>query len=196
MFMEPKSPETAVDRGAADWRRLRKYEGCVEEGATGNIRYTFQLDRPYSGLKILLSYDADKEKPEHLSDSLIARTEAAYARHRREALCTEMLPELIREMKTEIQLAAFLNGEFLGNRHMPGVVKEMLLTENAPSPGCFGRKTYEGSLAVVVNFFQVLADGTHYRLEVFVPAEEGCGPAGTDTDTDYSPKNMDGRERK
>ena len=77
-------------------------------------------------------------------------------------------------MKTEIQLAAFLSGVFMGNIHRPGKEKRMLFSPDAERTcGCMDIKgPYHGLLKLVINSFGVLEEALPWELEISAePAE-------------------------
>ena len=144
---------------------LEKFVGIVSQGFVGNIQYNMELKDTYQELRILLTYD--KEKCTNPSAKLMAEMKNAYEEYCSLDDFSLKAPQLLSQMKTEIQICAFLNGEFIGNIHMPGTKKEMLFSPTEISPGCISPKTLQGHLKVVINFFQVICDDTRYELKIY-----------------------------
>ena len=143
---------------------IQTFTGTLNRGFVGNIIYNFNLEQSYDKLYIGLTYDNEKIKT--VDRFYKNEIEEAYENHYGSKIDDNQLKDVLGSMKTEIQLAAFLNGSFLGNIHMPGTKKEMILSENQSSNGCIPCKNIKGLLKIVINAFSVLENHTSYTLEI------------------------------
>lgn len=149
---------------------LMLFRGTVMAGFVGNIQYHYELPESYSRLKITLYYDKNLPKQPSLIQKEVMYH--AYCTYMASPIpvetYTEILPDLWGAMKTEIQLAAFLNQSFVGNIHRSGQKKEMFLSlnENEISLGCMPLDAISGHLQIILQFFQVLYDQTNYTLTI------------------------------
>ncbi|QHQ60652.1 hypothetical protein Ana3638_07610 [Anaerocolumna sedimenticola] len=145
-------------------KEIQTLTGTLDRGFVGNITYNFNLESSYDKLYICLTYD--NEKIETADSYYKHRIEEAYEKHYGFKPDDNQLQDVIGSMKTEIQLAAFINGSFVGNIHMPGTKKEMILSEKLSSDGCLPCKNMKGLLKIVINAFSVLENRTSYILQI------------------------------
>lgn len=145
-------------------KTLQKFSGKLDRGYVGNITYRLQLEHPYDKLYILLTYD--KEKLITFDDGIKTTIRTAYEKHYGRPLGSDEINSVAASMKTEIQLAAFIQNKFVGNVHQPGTNKEMLLSATESSRGCLPCKNICGMLKLVVNVFGVMEHDTSYLLEI------------------------------
>ncbi|WMJ90253.1 DUF6669 family protein [Anaerocolumna sp. MB42-C2] len=145
-------------------KEIQTLTGTLNRGFVGNITYNFNLESSYDKLYICLTYD--NEKIRTADNQFKNKIEEAYENHYGFKLCDNQLQDVIKSMKTEIQLAAFINGSFAGNIHMPGTKKEMILSPVISSNGCIPCKNMTGLLKIVINAFSVLENHTSYTLEI------------------------------
>ncbi len=143
---------------------LQLLNGTLNRGFTGNVIYNFCLEHVYKKLYICLTYD--KEKVSEPDDALRDKIADAYEKHFEQSLKEEQYVHILNSIKTEIQLAVFINGDFAGNVHKPGRKKEIILGENESSYGCLPCKDMQGMIKIVVNVFNVAENQTAYTLEI------------------------------
>lgn len=156
--------------------QLHSFKGTLNSGYVGNIIYNLHLDQELTKLSILLTYDKEyithivnpdsSENNHKLSPDMEHGISKAYERHYGKPADCHNMDELLNSMKTEIQLAAFIDGQFAGNIHMPGTEKEILISHEEASFGCLPCKRISGMLKIVINVFSVLEDHTSYTLEI------------------------------
>ena len=150
------------------------FKGTLQKNFLGNIIFQFQLPSPCLELHICLTCHAgDRERAAALHDKEAEEAFLSHFGRLPDALETK---ELLSHMKTEIQLAAFLSGRFLGNVHRPGNIKEMHFAPDAErTPGCMETAgMYHGLLKLVVNSFGVLEEEISYELKIIcVPVKGG-----------------------
>ena len=145
-------------------KEIQTLTGTLNRGFVSNITYNFNLESSYNKLYICLTYDNEKIK---IADNYFKnKIEEAYENHYGFKPGDNQLQDIINSMKTEIQLAAFINGNFVGNIHMPGTKKEMILSAPISSNGCIPCKNMTGLLKIVINAFSVLENHTSYTLEI------------------------------
>jgi hypothetical protein len=143
---------------------LQTLAGTLNRGFIGNIIYNFNLEDSYSKLYICLTYD--KEKISDPESTLKDKIEEAYEKHFGYKIDEEHFGSVLASMKTEIQLAVFINGNFAGNVHMPGTKKEMIIAGDISSQGCLPCENIQGMIKIVINIFNVLEDHTSYTLKI------------------------------
>lgn len=150
-------------------KELYRVEGVVNRGFVGQITYTISLEEVLSELDIHFAFDADKRtfRPEDVTDELIRDTIETCRRNYDLEIGEERARQIILgDMKTEIHTLATLNDEFLGCIHKQLTDRHMRFDGEDASEGCIPRASYEGVLKVTVLVFNVIKDGTHYRLTV------------------------------
>ena len=154
------------------------FKGTLQKNFLGNVIYQFQLPCPCRQLHIsLVCRQQDQKSAAGLHEK---EAVAAFLTHCRRLPDKEEKEKLLSQMKTEIQLAAFLSGAFLGNIHRPGSVKEMHFSpDEERTCGCMDKKgPFHGLLKLVVNSFGVLEEELSYELKVI------CIPVGLDEETE------------
>ena len=147
-------------------------KGTFPKDYLGNIIVQYQLPFPCRALKIVLRTEELERKTAALSHEKEAVE--AFLLHCERAPEPEEKERILRQMKTEIQLAAFLSGVFMGNIHRPGKEKRMLFSPDAERTcGCMDIKgPYHGLLKLVINSFGVLEEVLPWELEISAePAE-------------------------
>ena len=150
-------------------KEIYRVEGTLHRGFVGQITYMVCLEKPCDKLDIHFSFDDKKRTylPEDVNDALINETIDVC----REKYGVEGTPDLakyviLHEMKTEIHTLATLNDEFIGCIHKQLSDRHMLYDGEFASEGCIPQKRFEGVLKVTVLVFNVIKDGTAYRLTV------------------------------
>ena len=99
------------------------FRGTLPKNFLGNVIYQFQLPCSCTALHIrLICHLQDRKEAAFLHEK---EAEAAFLDHCGRLPDAQEKERLLAQMKTEIQLAAFLSGKFLGNVHRPGNIKEM-----------------------------------------------------------------------
>jgi hypothetical protein len=148
---------------------LYRVEGTLSRGFVGQITYTVCLEEPLKKLDIHFTFDQDKRKyrPEEVTEELIRDTKAVCLKNYDLIIDDNRARDIILgDMKTEIHTLATLNDEFLGCVHKQLTDRHMLYDGEYASEGCVPRKTFDGVLKVTVLVFNVIKDGTRYRLTV------------------------------
>ena len=147
-------------------------KGTFPKDYLGNIIVQYQLPFPCRALKIVLRTEELERKTAALSHEKEAVE--AFLLHCGRAPKPEERKRMLGQMKTEIQLSAFLSGVFMGNIHRPGKEKRMLFSPDAERTcGCMVRKgPYHGLLKLVIQSFGVLEETLFWELEISAePAE-------------------------
>ena len=142
-------------------------EGIVHRDFIGQIAYTISLEKTWKKLDIGFSFDRQKFEEEDITPEL----EESVAREVREKygkiLAGEELKQAIRaDMKTEIHTLAMLNDTFIGGIHRQLTERHMIYDGEYATEGCLPTEEFSGVLKVVILVFNVIKDGTHYRLWV------------------------------
>lgn len=145
---------------------ISKFMGEVQCGFVGNIQFNQELNQKYQELYIVLSYKEGKTDVMH-SEILLPKIEKAWEEYTGKKLTNKDVPDVLKKMKTEIQLCAFINEDFLGNVHKPGNIKEMLITDKEATAGCMTCSNIQGHLRVIINFFQVISKDVTYTLSIY-----------------------------
>ena len=148
-------------------------KGTFPKDYLGNIIVQYQLPFPCRALKIVLRTEELERKTTALSHEKEAVE--AFLLHCERAPEPEEKERILGQMKTEIQLSAFLSGVFMGNIHRPGKEKRMLFSPDAERTcGCMVRKgPYHGLLKLVIQSFGVLEETLFWELEISAePAED------------------------
>lgn len=171
--------EHAAKRMKGDWNMAILYEatGAVNSGFQGTISYTVYVPSTLTALQIDFSFQKQR-----LHEIGSKRKEEVTATFRRRFGIEDMPEdEVIRAaqgMKTEIQLAAFLGGEFIGGIHRQMAERTMRITADEATEGAIPQAELSGVLRVEVIFFHVLYNETNYTLTV---SGEGGEPIGLQT---------------
>lgn len=150
-------------------QQLYHVEGVLNRGFVGQITYMVCLEKTCSKLDIHFTFDSDKRtyQPEDVTPELIADTIDVFSREYGVQLSEEDCRRMILgDMKTEIHALATLNDEFIGCIHRQMDDRHMLYDGNAATPGCIPAEKFEGVLKVTVLVFNIIKDGTRYRLTV------------------------------
>lgn len=151
------------------------FKGTLQKNFLGNVIYQYQLPALCRELHIILTcYLKDQKNAAALHEQ---EAEKAFFDHWGRRPGAEEKEALLMQMKTEIQLAAFLSGKFLGNVHRPGNIKEMHFSPDMKRTcGCMKSEGgYHGLLKLVVNSFGVLEDEISYELKITcVPVVDGA----------------------
>lgn len=145
----------------------RIFTGTLPAGYVGNLIYQFQLKEPCSELIIRFHYETGE-----ISKKTLANNEeeacSACLLHTGSAPSDDVRTQIRKQMKTELQLGAFLSGTFFGNIHKPGEDKEMHFGTGERREGCMAiRGPYMGLLKLVINSFGIIHDAVSFRLEVW-----------------------------
>ncbi|MGL5260399.1 MAG: DUF6669 family protein [Lachnospiraceae bacterium] len=144
--------------------KIMCFSGSLTEGYIGNITYSFFLEKIYHSLKIELSYS--NPKLINPSKELITKISFTYKAHY--PTCTVVpFDDIYPSLKTELQLCAFLNNEFLGNSHSPSIPKIIFTSKNEASYGSIPKEAITGQLLIILNCFQVINDTTNYIITIF-----------------------------
>ena len=148
-------------------KTLQTFHGSLSRGFTGNIIFQFHIPDEIHELSVELTYEK-----EHLEDPV------SYIECFRHQLIRQAMPylgriptdrqllEMTQSMKTELQLCILIDGTFVGNVHMPGTKKKILLKEGLYSRGCLPYKGQNGMLKIIVNVYQVIENNTPWTLEI------------------------------
>ena len=149
------------------------FQGTLPKNHLGNVVVQYQLPFPCRSLQIVLRTKEQDQKTAALLHEKEA--EEAFLLHCGRAPKPEERERMLGQMKTEIQLSAFLSGVFMGNIHRPGKEKRMLFSPDAERTcGCMDRKgPYHGLLKLVIQSFGVLEETLVWELEISAgPAED------------------------
>ena len=144
-------------------------EGILNKGFVGQITYMVCLENACSKLDIYFSFDEEKRvyQPEEATPELIHETrEQSRQNYGLEITEARARHVILKDMKTEIHTLATLNDEFIGCIHQQLADRHMLYDGEFASDGCIPQEKLDGVLKVTVLVFNVLKDGTHYRLTV------------------------------
>lgn len=142
---------------------IQNFQGTLNKGFRGNIAYYFHLPPNCKALSVILTYDKERfsRKEIHMEE-----LRPIYESYKGGPVSEEELLEAMDSMKTEIQIALMIHGEFAGNVHMPGTKKELYLTEDLSAGGIPPCPALEGMAKIIINVFQVLENQTSYCLEI------------------------------
>ncbi len=145
---------------------MTSFKGTLPQNFIGNITYQFHVKEPTDFLRISLeTFPGDKkENALAYKEQLISDYKKASGEYFKE----ENLEKLYNNPKTEIQLAAFLNGEFIGNQHNPLDNKDMYFGKNCErSRGCLKIDTsIKGHLKIIINSYFVIDKELDFVLTV------------------------------
>ena len=142
------------------------FRGTLPKNFLGNVIYQFQLPCSCTALHIrLICHLQDRKEAASLHEK---EAEAAFLDHCGRLPDAQEKERILAQMKTEIQLAAFLSGKFLGNVHRPGNIKEMHFSpDEERTYGCMDQKgPYHGLLKLAINSFGVLEEEISYELRI------------------------------
>jgi len=150
-------------------KEIYRVEGTLHRGFVGQITYTVCLEQPCEKLDIHFSFDDKKRtyQPEDVTDEFIAETiETCRKNYGIEGTPERAREVILNDMKTEIHTLATLNDEFIGCIHRQMSDRHMLYDGDHATEGCIPQKRFEGVLKVTVLAFNVIKDGTAYKLTV------------------------------
>lgn len=145
----------------------KTFHKTLQRGYQGAIVYACEIPEPLQQLHITLTYNK-----EYIQD--ITQYKNKYKQELLPILSTYLMHEaneeeydsFVKNMKTEIQLCAFLNDKFIGNIHQPGTKKQMIFSKKHISPGCIPTTIESGKLKIIVNCFQVIEEDTNIQLTI------------------------------
>lgn len=142
-------------------------EGTLNRGFVGQITYMVCLEKTYTKLDIAFSFDKRKYSEDEVTPKLIEETRRLVLDKYGKAQTEQETRSLILgDMKTEIHTLATLNDEFIGCVHRQLLTRHMLYDGEYASEGCIPQDKFEGVLKVTVLVFNVIKNGTPYRLSV------------------------------
>lgn len=140
-------------------------EGVLNRGFVGQITYMVCLEKTYTKLDIMFSFDKRKFAENEITPGLIEETRKLVRdKYGIEQTEQEARSVILGDMKTEIHTLAVLNDEFIGCVHRQLLTRHMLYDGDYASEGCIPQDRFEGVLKVTVLVFNVIKDGTPYRL--------------------------------
>lgn len=154
-----------TERAAVSIGTMRVHmEGTLSGGYLGHISYYLALREPCRNLWIRLQYRRDQLKTRTAS-----QTEAiagALAQNLGRSPQPAEVDRAAASMKTELSLAVFLDGRFIGGCHRPGGELVLRFAPGYATQGGCPQNELQGVLRVNIIAFNVLYDGTLYRLDV------------------------------
>ena len=140
-------------------------EGTVNRDFTGQIAYTVCLARTYHRLDIGFCFDQQRFTPEDITPELEERVAGEIREKYGKSMGGEELRQaILSDMKTEIHTLAMLNDTFIGCIHRQLTERHMVYDGDHATEGCIPTGSFDGVLKVVILVFNVIKDGTHYRL--------------------------------
>lgn len=143
--------------------------GTLCKGFVGQIAYTVCLEGSYEELDIEFSFNHQHFGPGDVTPKLKKEIEEYCEREYQLIPATEEEEEkLFRDMKTEIHTLAELNGTFIGCVHRQMTTRHMYFSGTEATEGCIPVDSVNGVLKVTILVFNVLMDGTDYKLTVRV----------------------------
>ena len=148
-------------------KTIYSVEGTVNRDFVGQIAYTVSLEKTYRKLDIGFSFDKQRFSEEEISPELEERVARETLENYGKTLAGEELHRaILQDMKTEIHTLAMLNDTFIGCIHRQLTERHMVYDGTYATEGCIPTESFSGVLKVVVLVFNVIKDGTHYRLWV------------------------------
>ncbi|OOB80226.1 MAG: hypothetical protein BEN19_06035 [Epulopiscium sp. Nuni2H_MBin003] len=145
---------------------MYEFKGTLPRYYSGNVCYQYNLQKPCKSLRIRMEY-MPTDREENAKEFTEIVTQQLYKAYNRMPSEDEINTAL-KGVKTEIQLAVYLNDEFLGNIHNPSTVKDMLFDESSERTiGCIKAKPpFFGKLKIIVNSFYVIDKEVSYTVQV------------------------------
>lgn len=149
---------------------MKEYQvsGQLSRGFLGSISYETVLPEETGALMIRVSFG--KREMENCTEADREGCRKAWRENTAAPLDDEMLERLMKGQKTEINVAVFHNGAYLGCAHRDELEKEIYIAPEGSSEGFRAWKPSGGILEIVLHAYQVLHDQTPY--EVTVTGEE------------------------
>lgn len=80
--------------------------------------------------------------------------------------------DAMKGMKTEIHTIVTMNDTFIGGVHKQLTTRHMVFSEDFTSDGCIPQEQISGVIKVTLAVFNVLLDGTNYRLKLTAGNQE------------------------
>lgn len=145
--------------------------GILNEGFVGQISYTICLDKVYDAMDIELTFDKQryleitKEMAEKIRMSCSGLPEYEHA-------SDEEIIDAMRGMKTEMHIIVTMNDTFIGGVHKQLTTRHMIFSKDFTSDGCIPQDCIRGVIKVTLAVFNVLLDGTNYRLTLSAGSRE------------------------
>lgn len=150
-----------------EMRELYSVEGSLQKDFVGQISYTICLPEKFRELDIAFTFDKQRFMPEDLTPERKAGIRDLCRTLYGMELDEEELHHLMScDMKTEIHTQAMLNDTFIGCIHRQLTTRHMHFTHSDATEGCIPVESIEGVLRVTLLVFNVLLDGTHYKLSI------------------------------
>ena len=153
--------------GGISMEEIQTFSGILNQGYRGNIIYNFHLPAGLKALYVILTHQKEhpcdkKEYYDKRKDELAPLLE----QYMEQPVFDGLLHQFTDAIKTEIQLCLMIDGNFVGNVHMPGERKEMFISEAFATRGCVPCKNLSGMAKVIVNVFHVAEDHKPYDLKI------------------------------
>ncbi|HIX15683.1 MAG TPA: hypothetical protein H9740_08195 [Candidatus Hungatella pullicola] len=142
---------------------IQQFQGTLNHGFRGNVIYSFHLPGNCRALSVALSCDKEQFLHKDPSQELISPLyESCYGK----SSSRDEIWNLMDLMNAEIQLCLMIDGQFVGNVHMPGAKKELFISSDKASKGCIPCSALKGTAKIIINVFQVLEGTISYNLEI------------------------------
>ncbi|MBE5981624.1 MAG: hypothetical protein E7249_21235 [Paenibacillaceae bacterium] len=144
--------------------------GILNEGFVGQISYTVCLDKVYDAMDIEFTFD--KQHYQTITEEMEKKIRESCSGTEYEHASDEELVDAMRGMKTEIHTIVTMNDTFIGGVHKQLTTRHMIFSEDFTSDGCIPQEHISGVIKVTLAVFNVLLDGTNYRLKLSAGNQE------------------------
>ncbi|MBR2764487.1 MAG: hypothetical protein IKE03_00675 [Blautia sp.] len=146
-------------------KTLYSVEGIINRDFVGQIAYTISLGETYHKLDIGFAFDQQRFTAEEITPELEKQVaDEVSEKYGKTLEGAELRQAILSDMKTEIHTLAMLDDTFIGCIHRQLTERHMIYDGDYATEGCIPTASFEGVLKVVVLVFNVIKDGTHYRL--------------------------------
>lgn len=147
--------------------KIYEAAGTLSRNFVGQISYTVCLDKKYSEMDIVFSFDKQHYSDIDITDELKKEVvEDCRGKYDDKISSDEAVLDAIRGMKTEIHIIATMNDMFIGGVHKQLATRHMYFSQSRASDGCIPQKSIGGVIKVTLVVFNVLLDDTHYALSL------------------------------
>lgn len=150
-------------------KQIYKVGGTLPKGFVGQIAYTVCLDKEYSSMDMVFSFDK-RQYPEITEEARMEFIEACtpdYTDIINKSSAAD-IDDYVRQAKTEIHTIMYMNDTFIGGVHKQLTERHMIFSPGETSVGCIPQSSINGVVKVILVVFNVILDETPYTVTLNV----------------------------
>jgi len=134
-------------------------------------RYSFELNRPYAGLRIRFEYSPKVLEDRKRAEELIRQSIERYVEPERQKLTLEHSEKFL-PLRNLITVSVDDSRGYRGACHRQDPVQDLRISDREASPGLTRGAIPEGTCTVTVSFHAIVTERCAYRLKVWADEAE------------------------